>query len=563
MNVRALLPLVACALLAGCPDPKDGPKADPAPVGTASTPGSGTEGGEDVIAAAGFSDATPSDGAPKQGGTLVWGRGADAVSLDPADVTDGESVKAVEALFDTLVRYKQGSTEVEPALATSWEMSDDRKTWTFTLREGVKFHDGTALDADAVVFSFERQRDPGHPFHQGEFVYWQDQFSFVTKVEKKDARTVVFSLDRPFVPFLTNLAMFTASIVSPAAFEKARAAGETFSSAPVGTGPFKLVEWRHGDAIVLEAFEGHWGGRPNLDRLVLRTIPDNNSRFMLLQKGDLHGMDGLNLADVKVAVAAKDVTVLAQPGMNVAYMAFNTQKKPFDDPRVRQACALALDLERVAARIYYGLATPAANPLPPMLFGHNDALKARRPDREAAKRLLAEAGHPDGFKTTLWTMTNPRPYLPQPDKMAQYVKSALGQIGVDVTIVPKEWASYLEEVQKAEHDICFMGWIGDTGDPDNFLYVLLDRDNARVGSASNYSFYVDETVHDLLGRARVEADRDARAKLYHQAQQKIFDDVPMVPLAHTTQVSAVRANVRSFRLHPTGVLDFRHTWLAE
>lgn len=562
MNVRALPALAAALLLVGCPDAGKAPVDGSGPAAIITTI-IGGDAGSDGVALSTLPDALPSDGAPKRGGTLIWGRGADSVSLDPADVTDGESVKAIEALFDTLVRYQEGSTEVEPALATSWEVSDDRKVWTFTLREGVKFHDGTALDADAVVFSFERQRDPDHEFHQGEFVYWQDQFSFVTKVEKKDARTVVFTLDRPFVPFLTNLAMFTASIVSPAGFRAAKERGESPASNPVGTGPFKLAEWRRGDAIVLEAFDDHWGGRPHLDKLVLRTIPDNNSRFMLLQKGDLHGMDGLNLADVKQAAAAPEVTVLAQPGMNVAYMAFNTKKPPFDDPRVRRACAMALDLDRVASRIYYGLATPAANPLPPTVFGHDDSIAPRKQDRDAAKRLLAEAGHPQGFKTTLWTMTNPRPYLPQPDKMAQYVKAALAQIGVDATIVPKEWASYLEEVQKAEHELCFMGWIGDTGDPDNFLYVLLDRDNARVGSASNYSFYDDEVVHDLLSRARVESDRERRAALYHEAQKKIFEDCPMAPLVHTTQVAAFRKNVRGFRLHPTGVLDFRRTWLAE
>jgi peptide/nickel transport system substrate-binding protein len=554
MNVRALLLPLACLALLGCPAPEGS---------SATTPTPGEGGGDDVVDLATLKDALPSDGEPKKGGTLVWGRGADAVSLDPADITDGESVKPVEAIFDTLVRYKPGSTEVEPALATAWTVSDDRKTWTFTLREGVKFHDGAPLNADAVVFTFERQRDEKHPFHQGEFVYWKDQFSFVTKVEKKDDKTVVFTLDRPFVPFLTNLAMFTASIVTPTSFEAAKAKGESPAAKPVGTGPFKLVEWRRGDAIVLEAFDEHWGGRPHLDKLVLRTIPDNTSRLKLLQKGDLSGMDGLNLADVKVAAGDANLNVLAQPGMNVAYLAFNTKKKPFDDPRVRRACALALDLGRVSQKIYYGLATPAANPLPPTLFGHTDALKARAADREEAKKLLKEAGLEKGFTTTLWTMTNPRPYLPQPDKLAQYVKAAFQAIGVEVTTVPKEWASYLEEIQKAEHDMCFMGWIGDTGDPDNFLYVLLDKDNARVGSASNYAFYEDETVHDLLTKARVEADKDKRAALYRDAQQKIFDDCPVAPLVHTTQVAAFRKNVRGFRLHPTGVLDFRRTWLAD
>jgi peptide/nickel transport system substrate-binding protein len=550
MKTRAPLALVACLALLGCP---------PAPEGSGTTTTAAE--GEAPFDVSKLPDGVDGTGEPKKGGTLVWGRGADTVSMDPADVTDGESAKAIEALFDTLVRFKPGSTEVEPALATAWSVSVDRKTWTFTLREGVKFHDGSLMDADAVVFTFERQRDPKHEFHQGEFVYWQDQFAFVTKVEKKDARTVVFHLDVPFVPFLTNLAMFPASIVSPAAFRRCKAEGKSVSTTPVGTGPFKLVEWRRDDAIVFEAFDGHWAGRPHLDRLVLRRIPDNNTRFELMRKGDLQGMDGLNPADLQPATEQANLQVLAQAGMNVAYLAFNTKKQPFDDPRVRRACALALDLDRVARRIFYGQAVPAANPLPPMVFGHDDSLAPRKQDREAAKKLLAEAGFPKGFKTTVWVMTNPRPYLTQPADAAQYVMGALGQVGVDVTIITKEWTSYLEEVQKAEHDMCFLGWIGDTGDPDNFLYVLLDKTNARVGSASNYSFYEDETVHDLLTRARVESDRDARAKLYHQAQQKIHEDCPMVPLVHNAQTVVVRKSVRNFRLHPTGLIDLRRTWL--
>jgi peptide/nickel transport system substrate-binding protein len=481
------------------------------------------------------------------------------VTLDPADATDGESVKAIESLFDTLVRYKTGSTEVEPSLATEWTVSDDHLTWTFTLREGVTFHDGTPVNAEAVAFSFQRQLDPEHDFHDGEFVYWHDQFSFVKSVEAQGDKTVVFTLDKPFVPFLTNLAMFTASIVSPAQFKKLKEAGDegaTFKNKPVGSGPFKLKEWRRGEAIVLEAFDDHWRGRPQLDQVVLRKIADNNSRASLLQKGDLHGMDGINPADVSVLDEDANVSVVQQPGMNVAYMSFNNLKAPFDDARVRRACAMALDLERVAQRLYYGLAVPAKNPLPPTLQGYNDELAARTQDVEAAKKLLAEAGHPDGFETTLWTMTNPRPYMPQPDKLATYVKNSLKSIGVTVTIVQKEWASYLEEVQNAEHDMCFLGWIGDNGDPDNFLYVLLDKENTEVGKASNYSFYRSEPVHELLTAARVEFDAAKRADLYKQAQALIYEDVPLVPLVHNAQVVAIRANVQGFQLQPTGLLRF-------
>lgn len=513
------LPLLVCA---GCPDQGSG--------------GGGSSGGAK--------------------GTLTWGSGADPVTLDPADATDGESVKPIANLFDTLVRYKEGTTEVEPCLATAWTVSDDKLTWTFTLREGVEFHDGTACDAAAVAFSFERQRDPQHPFHQGEFVYWHDQFSVVQKVEATDAKTVVFRLERPFVPFLANLAMFTASIVSPAQFEALKGKEPGFAALPVGTGPFKLKEWRRGEALVLEAFDGYWGGRPKLDRLVFRTVPDNTSRVKLLQKGDLDAVDGLNPADVVELQSSPGVKVVREPGMNTAYLALNNLKAPFDDQRVREAVALALDLGTVSDKLYEGLAIPAANLLPPMIPGWNGELQPRAQDRERAKQLLAAAGHPDGLETRLWTMTNPRPYMPQPDKVAQYVKGALQQVGIKVTIVPQEWASYLQEIQKGEHEMCFMGWIGDNGDADNFLYVLLDKENTTPGSASNYAFYRSDEVHELLVGARSEFDLEKRAGMYRQAQELIHRDVPIVPLVHNENKVALRERVHGFRLHPTGLLRF-------
>jgi peptide/nickel transport system substrate-binding protein len=551
---------LASVALAGCPaQPSTG--VGPAPAtDTAAPPADAGDAAEFTVGALTV-DATPADGAPQQGGTLAYGRGQDSVSLDPADITDGESVKVTENIFQGLVAYKPGSTEVEPCLATGWKVSEDRRSWTFTLRQGVKFHDGTALDADAVVFSCERQRDPEHPFHHGEFVYWTDQFSFVEKVEKTGPLEVKFTLSTPFVPFLSNLAMFTASIISPA--HAAKVGKEGLAASPVGTGPFKLVEWRRKDGvIVLEAFDGCWSGRPPLDRVVFRAVADNTSRLQLLKKGELQGMDGLNPTDVKAAQQDEQLRLLGQPGMNVAYLAINCQKKPFDDPRVRKAVALALDLERIAGKIYHGLATPAKNPLPPTLWGHADEVPPRKADREAAKKLLAEAGQ-SSLTTELWTMTNPRPYMPQPDKVALYIKAALQQVGVTVTIVPKEWASYLEEIQKGEHPMCLMGWTGDNGDPDNFLYVLLSKASTTPGKASNYSFYRSDPVSELFDLARVEPDQSKRAALYRLAQVQIAEDVPMIPLVHSTQTAAFRKDVRGFRLHPTGVLDFSKVWLAE
>ncbi|MEZ6186948.1 MAG: ABC transporter substrate-binding protein [Planctomycetota bacterium] len=494
--------------------------------------------------------------------TLVFGRGQESVTLDPANATDGESVKVIVNVFDTLVRYAEGSTQVEPSLAEKWDVSEDRLTWTFTLREGATFHDGSPVDAEAVVFSMERQRDPEHPFHQGEFVYWNDQFGAVRSVEASDPRTVVFQLSEPFVPFLQNLAMFSASIVCPSEFTRLQEAGTkdvgaAFAIAPVGSGPFKFKEWRPSEALILEAFDAYWGGRPKLDEVIFRAIGDNNSRLQLLKKGELHGMDGINPADVQGLEQEDSIELhLLKPGSNTAYLAFNNLKEPFTDPRVRRACAMALNLEKVASSLYYGLAVPAKNLLPPTIRGYNDALPAREQDKEGAKKLLAEAGFPDGFESTVWVFTNPRPYMPQPSKTAQYVKNALAQIGVKVEVVTKEWASYLEEVEKAEHDMAFMGWSSDNGDPDNFLYVLLSKHSTKEGSASNISFYRSDMVTTLLEDARKEFDPAQRDALYQKAQAQIYEDVPMVPLVHNVFVVAMRKEVKGFTMHPLNELRF-------
>lgn len=522
---RSLLAIAAVALLAGCPPGPDAQKTGG---------GTGTTGLK----------------------TLTFGRGSDSKTLDPALATDGESVKVIVNLFDTLVRYSEGSTDIEPCLAETWETSKDGLTWTFTLREGVTFHDGTPLDAEAVVFTMERQRDSEHPFHKGSFVYWKDQFGAVQKVEAKDPRTVVFTLSEPFVPFLKNLAMFSASIVSPTQFEKLAGKSE-FTKAPVGSGPFKFKEWREGELITLEAYDDYWGGRPKLDEVRFKTVPDNNSRQNELLKGGIQGADGIAPADVAGLEKNESIQLhTLSPGSNTAYLAFNNTKKPFTDVRVRRACAMALNLENIAQKQYYGLAVPAKNLLPPTIAGHNDDLPARTQDREGAKKLLAEAGFPDGLETTVWVFTNPRPYMPEPAKTAQYVKSALTQIGVKVTVVTKEWNSYLDEVEKAEHDMAFMGWSSDNGDPDNFLYVLLGKFSTEIGSASNISFYKSDEVTDLLVKARQELDAEKRLDLYRQVQAKVYEDVPMVPLVHNKTVVALHKGVTGFKMHPLNELRF-------
>ncbi|GAB6933419.1 ABC transporter substrate-binding protein [Calditerricola satsumensis] len=499
--------------------------------------------------------ATTDGGSGNAGGdkTLVFGRGSDAVGLDPANVTDGESIRVTHQIFDTLVQYNEEDTTVKPALATEWNVSEDGKVWTFKLREGVKFHDGTDFNADAVVFNFQRWMDKNHPYHHGDFEYYGYMFGgfpgIIQKVEKTGPYEVKITLKEPNAPFLQTLAMPAFAIASPAAIKKY---GKDFFKNPVGTGPFIFKEWKKDDRIVLERNDNYWGEKAKIKTLIFRVIPDNAARFLELQAGTIDIMDGLNPEDVPNVKNNPDLQLILRPSMNVGYLAMNMDKKPFDNPKVRQAINHAINKQALIDAFYGGLAKPAKNPLPPTLWGYNDEIQDYEYNPEKAKALLAEAGYPNGFKTTLWAMPNPRPYMPQPQQIAQAIAADLAKVGIEAKIVSYEWGTYLEKTKNGEHDMALLGWTGDNGDPDNFLYVLLDKDNAVKGSAGNISFYRSDELHALLIQAQRETDQKKREELYKKAQEIIHRDAPWVPLAHATPPLAARAYVKNYVPHPTG-----------
>lgn len=500
--------------------------------------------------------------APKYGGTLIFGRQGDSVSLDPANVTDGESLRVTRQVYDALLDYSEKDTSIRPALATSWENSADGLTWTFKLRKNVKFHDGTPFNAEAVKFNFDRWRDKSNPYHQGEFEYWVGMFGgfpgVVKSVDVVDEYTVKFVLERPVAPFLANLAMSPFSIASPTAIKKY---GEEYGNHPVGTGPFKFVRWDRGDKIVLEANKDYWDGKPYLDKVIFRTIPENSARLMELQSGSIDLIDGVNPDDVALAKADKNLQIFLRPSFNIGYLAMNMEKKPFDNVKVRQAVAMAINKAGIVKAFYAGLAEPAKNPMPPSLWGYNNKVKDWPYDPAKAKKLLAEAGFPNGFSTTLWAMPVARPYMPQPQKIGEAIQADLAKIGIKATITSFDWGTYLDKTSNGEHDMALLGWTGDNGDPDNFLYVLLDKDNAVKPNANNISFYRSEQVHKLLIEAQTVADMKKRTALYEKAQEIIHNDVPMVTLVHSTPPLAGRKYVKGFIPHPTQSETLATVWL--
>jgi len=490
--------------------------------------------------------------------TIVYGRGEDSESLDPQAIDDGESAKVCNSLFEGLVTFGKGSCEIVPALAESWSPSPDGLEWTFRLRKGVKFHDGTGLDADAVVFSMQRLLDEKNPMKPDDKVPYASFYrGIVASVAAKDPLTVVFRLTRPFAPFVANMAMFSASIVSPTAVKAA--GSRAFGKSPVGTGPFRFESWSQGEKkIVLVRHDAYWGGAPAVGRVIFKTIPDNNARLTALRSGDINWMDGVPCEEIDPCRKDARLKVWSATGMNVGYLAMNTERKPFDDPRVRRAVSLAVDRKRLVDALYYGSAVPAVHPMPPGTPGYDASTPLPAADPAKAKALLAEAGFPDGFDTDLYAMPNPRPYFPNPLKIAEVLKSDLAAVGIRARIeTPGDFSLYREALSNGRHSMGMLGWTTDNGDPDNFLFTFFAKENAVKGpGALNVTFWVDPRMQDLLRRGQDETDGAKRAAIYKEALALVAAEVPMVPVAHADTPFLSRAGWEGFTVQPTGDVLF-------
>ena len=494
---------------------------------------------------------------PVNDAPVLVGRGADAIALDPARVTDAESSEVTEQIFDHLVRYKPDSPEIEPSLAESWEQSPDGRTWTFHLRKGVRFHDGTPFDANAVVFSFDRQRDPHHPYHQPDFTYWENNFRNIQSIEAVDPYTVRITIERPYAPFLSNLATFPVSIVSPSAVKKW---GAEFARHPVGTGPFRFVEWSPGERIMLAANPNYWGGAPKIQHLVFVVIRDPRQRLVALEGGAIDVAETLSPEDLQFVALHPELKLLHVAANNVGYLAMNTQHPPFDDVRVRRAVNYAINKTALVKLIYQGLGRPASSPLPPSLWSHVDE-DLYHYDRAEAMRLLAEAHYVQPQKRPkLYVMDTGRPYMPAPETVARIIQHNLRDVGMDVEIVVNDFDTHVHLTQNGVHDLCLLGWSADTMDPDNFLYVLFDPENAEPGVARNLAFFKNAELHGILTWAQESSDRVERERFYKKAQDLIAEEAPWVPLAYGEVVVAARANLANLRVHPSGNVFFQSVY---
>jgi peptide/nickel transport system substrate-binding protein len=497
--------------------------------------------------------------------TLIYAQATDPKTLDPVNTDIAEAVHVITNVFDTLVTYDDKTTEIVPSLAEKWTISDDGKLWTFTLRSGVLFHDGTPCDSAAVKLTFARLIDDDHPLLFNTVRPYQSAYLMIDKIETPDPLTVEFHLKTPSAIFLTNLAMFPASIVSPAALEKSK---QGFSEQPVGTGPFQVVKWNRDQQIVLKAFEKHWRGPPAVQNLIVVPVKDNTTRMQRLARGEVHLVDSLAPQDFAAASKNPDLVVHEQVGMNVSYLSLQLEKKPLDQLKVRQAIALAIDKPTLIKVGYDGHAELAKSMVPPQMWSHDASLEDHPFDLERAKQLMKEAAEEGGFelplRLQLSVMSQARPYLPQPMTVAGFLKDSLREIGIELTVQGREVNEHFKYLMEGGHQLGLAGWNSDNSDPDNFLYQLLDPDN--IGSAgregNNLSRFRNERFHELLLAGQKETNLEKRLPLYQEAQAIVLREIPVIPLAHTNLRAAHSKRLSGFTLHPTGLVRLRTAKLS-
>lgn len=512
-------------------------------------------------------------GGTTAGAQLVMARVKDAVFLDPSHAIDGLSHLVTAEAMEGVVEFKQGSFDVGPGLATAWSTSSDGKRWTFTLRPNAKFTDGTPANAASVKFNFDRWRLKNSPDHGNfSYAYWVSQFGGYSDDPKapgvmrdvivNSPTSVTFVLAQPSGTFLRNMAMFPFYIGSPTAI---KADPKAFEQKPVGSGPYAVQEWVKDDHITLTANPDYNGplAKPTIPTVIVRDIPDQATSVLSIQKGDIDILTDPRPDDAKSLASQSSLKIEQQPPNNVAYLALNLDKKPFDNVLVRRAIAQAIDIPAIIKALYGPGTVPANNFTPPGMLGENTAVTIYAHNVAAAKALLAKAGFPNGFSTNLYVPTAPRPYMPEPTRLAEAIQADLKAIGVNATLQPQEFGVFLNTVRNGMHDMCLIGWSGDNGDPDNYYYTLLDQDSAHKGDAQNYSFWRDPAFHALMLQGQKTIDEAKRRAIYQQAAALVHDQVPLVPLVHTSVPIVLKATIAGFRPSPDLRYHFETMSLAK
>jgi peptide/nickel transport system substrate-binding protein len=489
----------------------------------------------------------------QEGTGLLVGISTDIDHLDPRQANTQEAYFANANVYDCLVLYELGSANLRPGLAESWDISEDGLTYTFHLRQGVTYHDGTPFNADAVItwYNSIKEGAPGSQFDATKMPYMAGFLTdLVSEVAKVDDATVTFTLPKPFSPLLANLAIPIFGVPSPKAIQQYAL---DLSVNPSGTGAFMLAspdDWTRDSQLTLTANPNYWGGAPSVGKVVFKVGPESSTRLQQVESGEIDIALFLTPDDVKKARDNADLQIVEDAGLNTNNVEFNVRKEPFTSKEVRQALNYAVNKEELSQGLYDGGMVAAGGVLPPSDWAYNPELKSYPFDSAKAKELLTTAGYSEAnpLKFTFMVYTVARGYNPAGDRLGTAIQEYWKQVGVEAEIQTEEWTQYRADRRADKFQVSLSGWQGDNGDPDNFLYALLGK--ANWGGA-NTSWYDNPEVEALLLQAQEISDQAQRTELYHQAEQMIVDDAPWVFLGYQKHQVVVRTTVTDFQLQPT------------
>ncbi len=497
--------------------------------------------------------------------SLVYGAPGEPISLDSGTIVDFGSTLAQMQVYDTLVKFKKGTSDLAPGLAINWKPNADSTVWTFTLRPGVKFSDGTPADADAVVYNVNRWWNPaaeqGSQATKKLFPSWQfifgayktDPANILKSVQAVGTNKVVFTLTRPFAPLPAALATSYFGIASPTAIKKAGAKYGTPTALPVGSGPFIIQSWNTGDRMTFVPNKKYWGTKAKYDQLILRFIKDPSARLNELKSGNIDFTADLNPDQLGAIKADKNLNDVLIPSFNVGVLSLNYNNKYLKNDKVRQAISLAINKKAIVDSFWNGLGVSNASILPPALkWADSSSVPADyKYDPAAAKKLLAEAGYPSGFTLDLWYMPVSRPYFPTPKPIAEAMAADLGSIGIKVNLKTEDWAKYLDDRHKDPgFDMYMIGWTGPYASPYNFYNIHW---GAEAGNDINYT---NPTIAKLIEKAGATSSQGAQAKIYAQLHKMTYDLNLRIPIVHARPLAATRTYVKGWQPGPSVITPF-------
>ena len=503
------------AMLAGCSS-KETTTATKAPAGETTT-------------AAGGNAAAPSDNVRKD---IVIAKASDVVGADPHDVNDTSSSAALRHMYNSLLVRKTETGELQPCLAESWEIPDDL-TYKMKLREGVKFHNGNDFNAEDVVFSLLRAKEMPKVKFMAEMID--------TVVADDDYNVTITTL-YPCAPFLANLAGTQLSIIDKETFEAYEKEGKSYSEFPIGTGVMKLKNWHVNDSFTMERWDGYWGEIAVADTVTYKVVPEESSRTIALQSGDVDMIDEVPPVDIDRVLADDSIKTVENVSSSITYVGWNMSKAPFDNVKVRKALAHATNKQDIIDVVIEGKGIEINTAWSALGDFHDNEIFAYEYDIEKAKALMAEAGYPDGFKANVALNSDER------SRVAQVLQTQWAPIGVELEITLMEWGAYLEHISGKSHDLFILGW-SMSYDPASTALALFHTESG--GATGNRGWYANPEMDKLIdeGAQLINGDREP---IYREIQRLVMDDMVFMPLYSKQCIVAMNKNLEGIRINPAG-----------